>query len=191
MNLPHGFDGAGPEHSTCRMERFLQLTDSREDQNPPDGDHINFYVANPTTSAQYFHLLRRQIVTPWRKPLVIVAPKILLRHSQAASKIHEFAPGTTFQPVLDDESDPLKIKKLVFTSGKHAYALIKERNEKKHFDTAIIRLEGLAPFPVDDIRKILQRYNGAQSKYIFIYSLLFEKTFIKMFFRSFTQLLFL
>uniref|UniRef100_A0AC35FBU2 Transketolase-like pyrimidine-binding domain-containing protein n=1 Tax=Panagrolaimus sp. PS1159 TaxID=55785 RepID=A0AC35FBU2_9BILA len=168
INLPHGFDGAGPEHSSCRMERFLQLTDSREDQNPPDGDHINIHIANPTTSAQYFHLLRRQIVTPWRKPLVIVAPKILLRHSKAASKIHEFAPGTFFQPVLDDpatSTDPSKIKKLILTSGKHAYALMKERDEKKLNDTAIIRVEGLAPFPLEDLRKVLQRYSGAQ-KYI-------------------------
>uniref|UniRef100_A0AC34GWS8 Transketolase-like pyrimidine-binding domain-containing protein n=1 Tax=Panagrolaimus sp. ES5 TaxID=591445 RepID=A0AC34GWS8_9BILA len=165
MNLPHGFDGAGPEHSSCRMERFLQLTDSREDQNPPDGDHINFHIANPTTSAQYFHLLRRQIVTPWRKPLVIVAPKILLRHSKAASTIHDFAPGTFFNPVLDDpttSSDPSKIKKVVFTSGKHAYALMKERDEKKLHDTAIIRVEGLAPFPLDDLQKVLKRYGGAR-----------------------------
>lgn len=165
MNLPHGFDGAGPEHSSCRMERFLQLVDSREDQNPPDGDHINFQVANPTTSAQYFHLLRRQIVTPWRKPLVIVAPKILLRHSQAACKIQDFAPGTTFHPVLDDQKvNASNVKKLIFTSGKHAFALMKERDEKQMLDTAIIRIESLAPFPVDDIRRVLQKYNGAQSK---------------------------
>uniref|UniRef100_A0A7E4UQ48 Transket_pyr domain-containing protein n=1 Tax=Panagrellus redivivus TaxID=6233 RepID=A0A7E4UQ48_PANRE len=165
MTLPHGFDGAGPEHSSCRMERFLQLTDSREDQIPVDGDHVNFQVANPTTSAQYFHLLRRQVVTPWRKPLVIVAPKILLRHPMAASKLTDLAPGTTFQNVLDDNVDPNKVTKLIFTSGKHAYTIMKERDARKLVDTAVIRLESLCPFPVADLQAVFQKYPAA-NKYL-------------------------
>ncbi|PAV69017.1 hypothetical protein WR25_13925 isoform B [Diploscapter pachys] len=84
MLLPHGYDGAGPEHSSCRMERFLQLCDSKEDQQPVDGENINMRVVNPSTSAQYFHLLRRQVVPNYRKPCIVVAPKILLRHPKVS-----------------------------------------------------------------------------------------------------------
>lgn len=96
--LPHGYDGAGPEHSSCRLERFLQLTDSNE--NSPDSDDINIQVANPTTPAQYFHLLRRQIIRYFRKPLVVVSPKILLRHPSATSSLEEMAAGTSFKNII-------------------------------------------------------------------------------------------
>ena len=96
--LPHGYDGAGPEHSSCRMERFLQLTDSKEDK--PDGDDVNMHVVNPTNPAQYFHLLRRQMVRNFRKPLIIVAPKILLRHIAATSPFREMGPQTRFKSVI-------------------------------------------------------------------------------------------
>uniref|UniRef100_A0A0K0FKJ6 Transket_pyr domain-containing protein n=1 Tax=Strongyloides venezuelensis TaxID=75913 RepID=A0A0K0FKJ6_STRVS len=166
MLLPHGFDGAGPEHSSCRMERFLQLCDSKEDQNPVDGDNVNMWIVNPTTSAQYFHLLRRQIVTNYRKPMIVVAPKILLRHSSAASKLEDFAPGTHFKKVIDDTKidDSLKsnIKKVIFVSGKHAMALMKEREDRKINNTAIVRVECLCPFPVQEINEIKKNYPNAK-----------------------------
>lgn len=96
--LPHGYDGAASEHSSCRVERFLQMTDSKETK--PDGDNVNFNVINPTTPAQYFHALRRQIIRNFRKPLIVVAPKTLLRLSDATSSFKDFQPGTAFQPIL-------------------------------------------------------------------------------------------
>lgn len=103
MLLPHGLDGAGPEHSSCRLERFLQLTDSSEESHQPvDGDHNNMQVVSPTTPAQYFHLLRRQMLRNFRKPMVVVAPKTMLRLSAATSSLREMGPGTTFQPVLGE-----------------------------------------------------------------------------------------
>ncbi|XP_066599408.1 probable 2-oxoadipate dehydrogenase complex component E1 homolog isoform X2 [Prorops nasuta] len=98
MLLPHGYDGAGPEHSSCRIERFLQLTDSKEDK--PDGDNVNMSIVNPTLPSQYFHLLRRQMLRNFRKPLVIATPKILLRHSSATSSLNEFAPGNGFKNII-------------------------------------------------------------------------------------------
>uniref|UniRef100_A0A0N4ZSZ6 RRM domain-containing protein n=1 Tax=Parastrongyloides trichosuri TaxID=131310 RepID=A0A0N4ZSZ6_PARTI len=163
--LPHGFDGAGPEHSSCRMERFLQLCDSKEDQKPVDGENVNMFVVNPTTSAQYFHLLRRQIVTNYRKPLIIVAPKVLLRHPNAASKMEDFAPGTYFKKVIDDieidNSRKNNIKKIIFVSGKHAFLLMKERKERNVSDTAIVRVESLCPFPVNELQEIKKIYPNA------------------------------
>lgn len=162
--LPHGIDGAGPEHSTCRMERFLQLCDSREDQQPVDGENVNLRVANPTTSAQYFHLLRRQVIPNYRKPLVVVAPKILLRHPKAASSLSEFAPGTHFRNVIDDNTCKAEqVTKVILTSGKHWIAVEKARDERGLKDTvAIVRLESLCPFPVQDLRDALQRYPKAK-----------------------------
>lgn len=98
MLLPHGYDGAGPEHSSCRIERFLQLTNSKE--NSPDCDDINLQIANPTTPANYFHLIRSQMIRNYRKPLIIISPKILLRHKSATSSINEMAPGTSFKNII-------------------------------------------------------------------------------------------
>ncbi|PSN50780.1 putative 2-oxoglutarate dehydrogenase E1 component DHKTD1 [Blattella germanica] len=98
MMLPHGYDGAGPEHSSCRLERFLQLSDSNESK--PDGDDVNVHIANPTTPAQYFHLLRKQVLQNYRKPLIIVTPKTLLRLAEATSSLQEMGPQTTFAPVI-------------------------------------------------------------------------------------------
>ncbi|CEF63085.1 Probable 2-oxoglutarate dehydrogenase E1 component DHKTD1 homolog, mitochondrial [Strongyloides ratti] len=166
MLLPHGFDGAGPEHSSCRMERFLQLCDSKENQNPVDGDNVNMWIVNPTTSAQYFHLLRRQIVTNYRKPMIVVAPKVLLRHPNAASKLEDFAPGTYFKKVIDDNkiNDSVKnnVKKVIFTSGKHAFTLMKEREEKNIEDVSIVRVECLCPFPVTELNEIKKKYPNAK-----------------------------
>lgn len=96
--LPHGYDGAGPEHSSSRIERFLQMTNSKEDM--VDGDNVNMEVCQPSTPAQYFHLLRRQMLRNFRKPLIIISPKTLLRLSACTSNYIEMAPGTYFKPVI-------------------------------------------------------------------------------------------
>ncbi|KAG8576947.1 hypothetical protein GDO81_010025 [Engystomops pustulosus] len=98
--LPHGYDGAGPEHSSCRIERFLQLCDATEEG--VDGDTVNMFIVNPTTPAQYFHLLRRQMIRNFRKPLIVASPKMLLRYPAAVSSFEDMAPGSTFKPVLGD-----------------------------------------------------------------------------------------
>uniref|UniRef100_A0A9L0TMT4 2-oxoadipate dehydrogenase complex component E1 n=1 Tax=Equus caballus TaxID=9796 RepID=A0A9L0TMT4_HORSE len=158
--LPHGYDGAGPEHSSCRIERFLQMCDSREEG--VDGDTVNMFVVHPTTPAQYFHLLRRQMVRNFRKPLIVASPKMLLRFPAAVSTLQEMAPGTTFKPVIGDSSvDPKNVKSLVFCCGKHFYALLKQRESlgaKKH-DFAIIRIEELCPFPLDSLQQEMSKYN--------------------------------
>jgi probable 2-oxoglutarate dehydrogenase E1 component DHKTD1 len=161
MLLPHGYDGAGPEHSSSRIERFLQLTNSSETS--PDGDDINFQVVHPTTPAQYFHLLRAQIVRNFRKPLVVASPKILLRLPAAVSSLQDMVTGTTFQHVLPDPhvSSPSEVKKVVFCSGKHFYFLDSYRKEKGINDVAIVRLESLAPFPTAYLHQELTKYSNA------------------------------
>ncbi|XP_076095632.1 2-oxoadipate dehydrogenase complex component E1-like [Mytilus galloprovincialis] len=101
MLLPHGMDGAGPEHSSCKIERFLQATDSSEHK--VDGDNVNLQIVNATSPAQYFHLLRRQVVRNFRKPLVVVAPKTILRLPAATSTLDDMLPGKTFLPVIGDK----------------------------------------------------------------------------------------
>uniref|UniRef100_A0A0A9W5F4 Putative 2-oxoglutarate dehydrogenase E1 component DHKTD1, mitochondrial n=1 Tax=Lygus hesperus TaxID=30085 RepID=A0A0A9W5F4_LYGHE len=162
MLLPHGYDGAGPEHSSCRLERFLQLSDSSEVR--PDGEDVNIHIVNPTTPAQYFHLLRRQMVRNYRKPLIVVGPKILLRSPDAVSHLDDMGPNTSFKPVLDDEStaDPSKVNRLIFTSGKHYYALKNYRNQNMISNVAIIRLEELSPFPTQQLRDQIAKYKNAK-----------------------------
>ncbi|XP_053834052.1 2-oxoadipate dehydrogenase complex component E1 isoform X1 [Vidua macroura] len=161
--LPHGYDGAGPEHSSCRMERFLQMCDSSEEG--VDGDQVNMSVVHPTTPAQYFHLLRRQMVRNFRKPLIVASPKVLLRLPAAVSSFEEMAPGTTFKPVIGDSSvDPKSVTQVVLCSGKHYYALVKQREtlaEKQH-STAILRLEELCPFPLEALQQELSKYSHAK-----------------------------
>ncbi|XP_072768008.1 2-oxoadipate dehydrogenase complex component E1 [Nerophis lumbriciformis] len=159
--LPHGYDGAGPEHSSCRMERFLQMCDSKEEG--VDGDNVNMAVVNPTTSAQYFHLLRRQMIRNFRKPLIVIGPKMLLRFSGAASSLSEMAPGQSFKPVLGDTSVPAgSVQKVVLCSGKHYYALLKRRDAAAKHDTALVRLEELCPFPLDALQAELRKYPNAK-----------------------------
>ncbi|XP_066134886.1 2-oxoadipate dehydrogenase complex component E1 isoform X3 [Saccopteryx bilineata] len=157
--LPHGYDGAGPDHSSCRIERFLQMCDSTEEG--VDGDTVNMFVAHPTMPAQYFHLLRRQMVRNFRKPLIVASPKMLLRFPAAVSTLQEMAPGTTFKPVIGDSSvDPKNVKSLVFCCGKHFYALLKQREflEAKRHEFAIIRIEELCPFPLDSLQQEMSKY---------------------------------
>ncbi|XP_070687044.1 2-oxoadipate dehydrogenase complex component E1 [Pempheris klunzingeri] len=160
--LPHGYDGAGPEHSSCHMERFLQMCDSKEEG--VDGDTVNMAVVNPTTSAQYFHLLRRQMIRNFRKPLIVVGPKMLLRFSGAASSLAEMAPGTSFRPVLGDTSVSAgSVQKVVLCSGKHYYALLKQRETSAaNQNTALIRVEELCPFPLEALQQELSKYTNAK-----------------------------
>eukprot|EP00742_Colponemidia_sp_Colp-10_P003126 GILJ01003330.1.p1 GENE.GILJ01003330.1~~GILJ01003330.1.p1 ORF type:complete len:942 (+),score=147.78 GILJ01003330.1:40-2865(+) len=168
MMLPHGFDGAGPEHSSSRMERFLQLIDTpaldREYKGPfPTAQQLNMSIVNPSTPANYFHVMRRQMLRNFRKPLVVVAPKTLLRHAMAVSPVKDMQPGTSFLPVIGDRTvNPEQVRRVVFCSGKIYYDLVKEREASKHHDTALIRIEELAPFPGDAVSQELSRYSRAE-----------------------------
>jgi 2-oxoglutarate dehydrogenase E1 component len=151
--LPHGYEGQGPEHSSARLERFLQLS----------AEH-NIQVCLPTTSAQVFHMLRKQVLCPLRKPLVVMSPKSLLRHKETVSTLREMAEGS-FQVVLDetDELEPENIRKLIVCSGKVYYDLRAERRERGINDIAIVRLEQLYPFPQEDFEKCLRQYKNLVS----------------------------
>lgn len=127
--LPHGYDGAGPEHSSCRIERFLQLSSSFDDKLDTEIS-TNYHVAQPSNPANYFHLLRRQMIRPYRKPLIIVMPKTLLRLPESCSYVSEMAEGTSFQKVIDDQNKG-KAKRVIFCAGKHYYTLENERKARK------------------------------------------------------------
>ena len=159
--LPHGYDGTGPEHSSCHIERFLQMSDSSFDS--VDGDDVNMFIVNPSTPAQYFHLLRRQMIRPFKKPLIVASPKILWRHPMAVSNLADFSPMKHFLPVIDDPgvaTDPAKVEKIIFCSGKHYYALNQERREKGYNNVAIVRIEELCPFPAAQLIQVLNRYQN-------------------------------
>ncbi|MDE3742709.1 2-oxoglutarate dehydrogenase E1 component [Maribacter polysaccharolyticus] len=151
MLLPHGYEGQGAEHSSARMERYLQLC-ARD----------NMYIADVTTPAQMFHILRRQMKADFRKPLIIFTPKSLLRHPKAVSSVDEFTSGR-FMEVLDDDSANVeKVKSLVFCTGKFYYDLLAERDKLKRDDVALVRIEQLFPLPVDQIDAILAKYSNAE-----------------------------
>ena len=134
MLLPHGFEGQGPEHSSARLERYLQLAAEE-----------NIQVANPTTPAQYFHLLRRQVLRSWRKPLVVMAPKSLLRHSKVVSNIDEIASGRFRRIISDPVEDPSAVRRVLACSGKIYYELAEACRATAREDIAIVRLEQLYP----------------------------------------------
>ncbi|KAG6864116.1 hypothetical protein C0991_012381, partial [Blastosporella zonata] len=165
MLLPHGLDGAGPEHSSSRIERMLQLSDDAYEPNT-DGkpSNVNIHVTFPTTPGQYFHLLRRQIKRNFRKPLIVAGPKALLRLSAASSSLSDLSEGSRFQPVLDDPIvDASQVKRVVLLSGKIYYELIKERETRGLTDAvAFIRLEELSPFPFNQLAETLKRYTEAK-----------------------------
>jgi len=148
MLLPHGYEGQGPEHSSARLERFLQLC----------ANH-NMQVVVPSTPAQIYHMLRRQVVRPMRRPLVVMTPKSLLRHPLCTSTLEELASGT-FQNVIGeiDDLDPKQVKRIVFCSGKVYYELLQQRRESNQTDVAIIRIEQLYPFPHEEVTKLLEQY---------------------------------
>ena len=158
--LPHGFEGQGPEHSSARLERFLQMC-----------GQDNWIVANCTTPANYFHILRRQLHRTFRKPLILVTPKSLLRHKLAVSKAEEFTTGSSFHRVLWDDaqhgnsdtqlvSDD-KIKRVVMCSGKVYYDLLEERDARGIDDVYLLRIEQYYPFPAISLVKELERFKNA------------------------------
>ncbi len=148
--LPHGYEGQGPEHSSARVERFLTMA----------GDE-NLRIANPTTPAQFFHLLRRQALNPIRKPLAIFTPKGLLRNPECVSSIDDLSKGH-FNEVLDDKTGPSKPKRLLFCSGRIYYELHAERVKRHADEVALLRIEQLYPFPSDQIKALLKAYEGFQ-----------------------------
>ena len=150
--LPHGYEGMGPEHSSARLERHLQLCAGH-----------NLVVANLTTPAKYFHILRRQVMRPFRKPLVLMTPKSLLRHPECVSSEAEFGPGTAFLEALADPEalPPKQVKRIVFCTGKVYYDLLHHRREAGVTDTAIIRIEQLYPFHDERVRELVGPYHKA------------------------------
>ncbi|MCH2555864.1 MAG: 2-oxoglutarate dehydrogenase E1 component [Alcanivorax sp.] len=153
MLLPHGYEGQGPEHSSARLERFLQLC----------AEH-NMQVCVPTTPAQIFHLLRRQAIRPLRKPLVVMTPKSLLRHKRATSSLEDLAEGR-FQTVIDEqpEFDRKAVKRVVMCAGKVYYDLLEKRESDDLNDTAVVRIEQLYPFPEKRLTEILESYPNLET----------------------------
>ncbi|KHT63045.1 2-oxoglutarate dehydrogenase [Photobacterium gaetbulicola] len=148
MLLPHGYEGQGPEHSSARLERYLQLCAEQ-----------NMQVVIPSTPAQVYHMLRRQVVRPMRRPLVVMSPKSLLRHPLCTSSLDELANGT-FQPAIGeiDDLDPKQIRRVVFCSGKVYFDLLEQRRKNEQTDVAIVRIEQLYPFPKEDVEAALADY---------------------------------
>jgi 2-oxoglutarate dehydrogenase E1 component len=153
LMLPHGFEGQGPEHSSARIERFLQLAVNN-----------NMQIVNCTTPANLFHILRRQVMRNFSLPLVLFTPKSLLRHPQCISSLDEMD-NNTFQKVIDDDQvDIDQVKRLVFCSGKIYYELLSKKTELKARDIALVRIEELHPFPAKELETILKKYKKAMLK---------------------------
>jgi 2-oxoglutarate dehydrogenase E1 component len=150
--LPHGYEGAGPEHSSARLERFLQLC-----------AESNMQVCVPSTPAQMFHMLRRQMLQSFRKPLVVMTPKSLLRHEMSVSSLEDLTRGS-FARVIDESDDftPGQVRRLVFCSGKVYFDLLKARRKDGIRDVALVRIEQLYPFPSEEYEAILNRYANAR-----------------------------
>lgn len=175
MMLPHGFDGQGAEHSSCRLERFLQLADDDEDDAGtmvnvdaaapgwvPQALHSNICVVNISTPANYFHVLRRQCLREFRKPLIVCSPKKLLRHPMCKSSVKDFVETNRFQRLIDERDPsikPEKVTRLVFCTGQIYYDLVAERAAKKLDNVAIVTLESLSPFPFDGVKDMFVKYN--------------------------------
>jgi 2-oxoglutarate dehydrogenase E1 component len=155
MLLPHGYEGGGPDHSSARLERYLQAC--AED---------NIQVANCTTPANYFHILRRQLTRDFRKPLILMTPKSLLRHKRAVSRLDEMGPDSTFHRVLLDDAKNLKpdeqIRRVVVSTGKVYYDLVEEREKRGIDDVYLLRLEQLYPFPARSLVHELARFKQAE-----------------------------
>ena len=158
--LPHGYEGQGPEHSSARLERFLQMC--AED---------NIQVANLTTPANYFHVLRRQLKREFRKPLILMTPKSLLRHKRAVSSLAEFGPDTSFHRILRDDAEAggeiklvedAKIRRVIMCSGKVYYDLLEEREKRGIDDIYLLRIEQLYPVPLKTLVQVLERFKGAE-----------------------------
>jgi 2-oxoglutarate dehydrogenase E1 component len=149
LYLPHGFEGQGPEHSSARMERFLNMSANN-----------NMHVVNITTPANLFHLLRRHMKKASRVPLIIFTPKSLLRHPKCVSRLDEFQKGKFLPLIDDDNTDRKEVRRVVFCSGKIYYDLLKRKDELGVKDIALVRLEQLHPFPAEEVEKIIRKYSG-------------------------------
>jgi len=156
MLLPHGYEGQGPEHSSARVERFLQ-----------QGAEFNVTIANITTPANFFHALRRQLARPFRKPLIVMSPKSLLRHPLCVSQIDELGPGTKFQETIDDAKvNPKDVTSLLLCTGKVYYDLLQKQQEDEVKHVAIVRLEQLYPYPMEQMAALFKKYKGAKIKWV-------------------------
>ena len=160
MLLPHGYEGQGPEHSSARPERFLQAC-----------AEFNMTVANITSPANFFHLIRRQLERPFRKPLVVMSPKSLLRHPLCVSPAKDIETGTRFQELLDDPAIKTakaakQIKRVLYCTGKVYYDLLQKKQADKRDDVAIVRLEQLYPFPLTQMEKMKKKYKGAEAFWV-------------------------
>ena len=151
MLLPHGFEGLGPEHSSARLERFLQLCAAE-----------NIQICNPSTPSQYFHLLRRQAKNTFRKPLVVLTPKSLLRHPEAISTLDHLA-DDSFQSVLDDPTGVKNPQTILFCSGKIYYELSARRRDRENRNVAIVRIEQFYPFPADQLKRVVKKYSRSKN----------------------------
>jgi len=152
MLLPHGYEGQGPEHSSARLERYLQLCAEQ-----------NMQVVVPSTPAQVYHMIRRQVVRPMRRPLIVMSPKSLLRHPLCTSSLEDLAQGT-FQPAIAevDELAADKVKRVVFCSGKVYFDLLEQRRKNEQDDVAIVRIEQLYPFPKEDVEAAIAQYTNVE-----------------------------
>jgi len=174
MLLPHGYDGAGAEHSSCRVERYLQMVEEDPHHIPPMGhdertqiQKVNWQIVNCSTPANYFHVLRRQINRDFRKPMVVLAPKNLLRNKRAVSSLEDMGPGTMFHRAFDEadeniRNNPGDVKTLVFCTGQIYYELHGEREKLGRNDVAIVRLEQIAPFAWDKVARYCAKYDNAE-----------------------------
>lgn len=176
--LPHGMEGAGPEHSSARLERYLQLCDDDERTIPTTTSErclrrarrtaANLLVVNLTTPANYFHALRRQTAHPTlRKPLIVMAPKDMLRDARLSSPLEHFLPGAVFEPVLSEPepeklAPPQSVRRLLFCSGRVYFDLVAAREARRDFGVAIVRVEQLSPFPYQEVREQIARWPNAQ-----------------------------
>lgn len=152
MLLPHGYEGQGPEHSSARLERYLQLCAEQ-----------NMQVVVPSTPAQVYHMIRRQVVRPMRRPLIVMSPKSLLRHPLCTSSLEDLAEGT-FQPAIAEIDDikPENVKRVVFCSGKVYFDLLEQRRKNEQDDVAIVRIEQLYPFPLEEVQAAIAQYTNVE-----------------------------
>ncbi len=152
MLLPHGYEGQVPEHSSARLERYLQLCAEQ-----------NMQVVVPSTPAQVYHMIRRQVVRPMRRPLIVMSPKSLLRHPLCTSSLEDLSEGT-FQPAIPeiDNLEPSKVKRVVFCSGKVYFDLLEQRRNNEQDDVAIVRIEQLYPFPMEEVQAAIEQYTNVE-----------------------------
>jgi probable 2-oxoglutarate dehydrogenase E1 component DHKTD1 len=166
--LPHGLDGAGPEHSSAHLERFLQMSSSSLSSAIDTEAKCNWSVCYPTLPSQYFHLLRRQVLRPFRKPLVVMSPKVIFRHPECQSELADFGPDKCFQTILDDPARRTpeqrdQVDTVVLCSGKIYFQLDELRTKHSMDNVALIRIEELCPFPVQSIMETIKQYKNVEA----------------------------